>query len=99
MTTSLKQPVATVNVGGSFVHVFPPSNKLWSELAELDSLADQTPDGQWISRQPIGNDETGLCAPFTVHVLETVVRHCTDSTFEGPPQDLVRLLVEILKSW
>src|SRR5262249_49835153 len=93
------RPVATVQVGGRSVSIFPPPLALWEELNELQRLVGTGDAWPWVSRRhPVRGSP--YFAPWHYHVLDAVVRHCTDGDFSGGlPRELADLVRAVLDAW
>jgi hypothetical protein len=104
-----RQPLQTIEVAGRVVHLYPAPQALWEELNELQELVGQGRAWPWISRQRPG-DPCPRVALWRDHVLDAVVRHCSDGEFcrrhdpdsetVGPSLGEVYALVEaIVNTW
>src|SRR5262249_10898992 len=76
-----------------------PPLALWEELNELTAMRGQGKAWPWISRRRPGQ-AIPLCATWHHHVLDAVVRHCSDGEFSGAsPGALYRLVRCIISTW
>ena len=99
-TALIKRPAADaitrLELEGKTISIFAPTDELWTKLNAIVAAFKANPP----ANRPLGwlKVETKLF-PLSSHVLSAVFEECTDTPFEGHPEDLIRITAAVLKTW